>query len=86
MNGDEFTKIAHALGSIEAKQDSQAERFDNLMKGIFGEGGIEKRLSKLEIAIAVIKGNKALVITLISLVTGMAGFFILLFGTGVIAK
>ena len=83
MNGDEFNSINRALGSIEAKQDSQAERFDNLMKGIFGEGGIEKRLSKLEIAMAVIKGNKALVITVITLVASMAGFLILLFGTGV---
>lgn len=83
MNGEEFSEINRALGNIEGKQDAQGERIDNMLKGLFGEGGIEKRISKLEIAMAVIKGNKALLITLISLVTGMAGVFIFLFGTEV---
>jgi len=84
MNGDEFNQLNRALGNIEGKLDSQGERIDNIIKRLIGEGGIEKRLGKLEIAVAVIKGNKTLIITLFSLLGGMAGFLILLFGTGVI--
>lgn len=80
MNGDEFSQINRALGSIEGKMDSQGNRIDNLIVGL---EGVKEKVGKLEIAIAVIKGNKALVITVITLVAGMAGFFILLFGTGV---
>ncbi len=83
MNGDEFNSINRSLGNIEGEMKSQGKRVDGIIHGLFDEGGLQSRVSKLEIAIAVIKGNRALVITLISLVAGMAGFFIFLFGTGV---
>ncbi len=86
MNGDEFNQINRSLGNIEGKVDAQGKRIDNIITGLFGEGGLDKRISKLEIAIAVIKGNKALVITLITTVAGMAGLLILLFGTNVVGR
>ena len=49
----------------------------------FGSNGVEKRFQRIETAMAIVKGNKALIITLFTLLGGMAGFLILLFGVGV---
>lgn len=48
-----------------------------------GPNGVEKRFQRIEMAMAIIKGNKTLVITLFTLLGGMTGFLILLFGVGV---
>jgi len=67
--------------------DGRVERIENSWQEHkelhFGKNGIEKRFQKIETAMAVVKGNKALVITLFTLLGGMAGILILLFGTGV---
>tara|TARA_Y100000310_G_scaffold337230_1_gene423799 strand:- start:562 stop:810 length:249 start_codon:yes stop_codon:yes gene_type:complete len=49
----------------------------------FGPNGVEKRFQRIETALAVVKGSKALVVLLFTLLGGVAGFCILLFGTGI---
>jgi len=81
MNDDE-------RDTLMIRMDGRLERIENSWEEHkvlhFGPNGVEKRFQRIETALAVVKGNKALVITVISLIAGMAGFFILFFGTGVL--
>jgi len=73
--------------TLMIRMDGRLERIENSWEEHkvlhFGPNGVEKRFQRIETAMAIVKGNKALIITLFTLLGGMAGFLILLFGVGI---
>lgn len=80
MNDDERDTLMIRMDGRLERIETSWEEHKELH---FGPNGVEKRFQRIETVLAVIKGNKALVITLFTLLGGMAGFLIFLFGTGV---
>ena len=80
MNDDERDTLLIRVDSRVERIEKSWEEHKTLH---FGPNGVEKRFQRIETGIAIVKGNKALVILLVTLITGMAGVLILLFGTGV---
>ena len=83
MNNEERDNL---LIRVDGRVERIEKSWDEHKELHFGPNGVEKRFQRIETALAVVKGNKALIITLISLVAGMAGVFIFLFGTNVIGN
>ena len=60
------TDIGNTLGRIEQKIDDVVNRLDRQNESLFGQGGIEPRLRKIETEMAVIETKAGFISALIS--------------------